>query len=103
MQILTRGATNVLRLTAYTDDVTGLPVTNATVTGSLFGQDGTPVTNAQALAMPYFAASGAIPAQYRGIIPATVLLPDQSYDLVCTATNADGVRPFNDTCIVQDG
>lgn len=103
MQVLKRRSTNVIRLKAYTDEVTELPVVNATVTGSLFSQAGVAVTNAQALPMTYFAASGAIEAQYRGIVPSTVLLPDPTYDLVCTATNVDGAREFNDTCVVEDG
>jgi hypothetical protein len=103
MHIFTRRSTNVLRLLAYTDDVTGLPVIDATVTGSVFAQDGTAVTGAQNIAMPYFAASGAIPAQYRGILPSTVLFPNDSYHLISTATNANGVREFNETCTVEDG
>lgn len=103
MQLLHRNSTNVLRLEEYTDDVTGLPVTNATVTASLFQQDGTQVAGAQNLPMPYYAVSGNIPAQYRGILAASVALPDETYDVLFTATNPDGVREFADTCIVQDG
>lgn len=103
MQILTRGSTNVLRIQEYTDEVTELAVTNAIVTGTLFDQDGVAVTGATNLSMTYFAAAGAIPAQYRGIVPSTVLLPKETYDLRVTATNADGVREFNEQCIVEDG
>lgn len=102
-QTLHRNSTNVLRLTEYTDEVTGLAVTNATVTGTLYNPDGTIVTGANAIAMPYVAASGAIPAQYRGIIAATVALPLARYGVKFRATNPDGVREFTDTCIVEDG
>lgn len=103
MQTLHRASTNVLRLTDYTDDVTGLPVTNATVTGTLYNPDGTPVTGATNINMPYFAAAGAIPAQYRGIIPSTVALPLARYGVKFVATNVDGVREFRDACMVEDG
>lgn len=102
-QTLHRASTNVLRLTDYTDEVTGLPVTNATVTGTLYNPDGSAVTGANAVAMPYVAASGAIPAQYRGIIAATVSLPLSKYGVKFHASNVDGVREFTDTCIVEDG
>lgn len=103
MQILTRRSTNAVRLREYTDDVTGLAVTDATVTGSIFAKDGTVVTGAQNFSMPYFVASGATPAEYRGILLASVLFPDDSYELVVTATNGQGTREFNETCLVQDG
>lgn len=103
MQRLVRGSTNVLRLEEYTDEVTELAVIDATVTGTLYDQAGVAITGATNLAMPYFAAVGAIPAQYRGIVPSTVLLPDPTYDLRITAVNANGTRLFNDTCVVEDG
>lgn len=102
-QIFHRGSTNVFRLEEYTDEVTGLPVTNATVLGTLYKSDGTPVTGATNIAMPYFAGSGSIPAQYRGIVAATVLVPEKKYGVKFVATNPDGVREFRDTCIVEDG
>lgn len=103
MKTLRRNSTNVLRLTDYTDDVTGSPVTNATVTASLYNPDGSTVTGATNIAMPYFAASGNIPAQYRGIVQSTVSLPLSKYGVKFHATNADGVREFTDTCNVEDG
>jgi hypothetical protein len=103
MQILTRGSTNVIRVLEYTDEVTELAAIDATVTGTLYDQSGAAVTGATNLAMPYYAASGAIAAQYRGIVPSTVLLPNETYDLRVTATNANGTRLFNDTCVVEDG
>lgn len=103
MQRLVRGSTNVIRLLEYTDEVTELAVIDATVTGTLFDQDGVAVTGATNLAMPYFAVAGAIPAQYRGIVPSTVLLPKETYDLRVTAVNGNGTRLFNDTCVVEDG
>lgn len=103
MKTLRRNSTNVLRLTDYTDDVTGLPVTNAVVTASLYNPDGTTVTGATNIAMPFVAATGSFPAQYRGIIASTVALPLSKYGVKFHATNADGVREFTDTCIVEDG
>lgn len=108
MQILHRGSTNVLRLIEYTDEVTGLAVTNATVTGTLYNPDGTIVTGANAVSMA-FVASGWIPEkqalgpQYRGIIASTVALPLPKYGVKYHASNPDGVRDFTDTCIVEDG
>lgn len=89
------GSTNVGQIARFKDKLTGLYLSTATGSLSLYDDLGAPVTGAQNLAMPYTA--GTPSGFYRGVIPSTVVLVDGTvYDARATLTAADGsVRLFH--------
>lgn len=90
-------STNVVQVARLKDKLTGLYLSTATGSLSLYDDVGSPVTGAQNLAMPYTAGVGSNPGFYRGVIPSTVALVDGTvYDARATLTAADGsVRLFH--------
>lgn len=104
-QELIMNSTNVVRLKRLKDDVTRAYLSTATATLDLYDAVGVPVAGAQGLAMPYAAGTGTRPGEYRGTIPASVVLvKNATYDAHVTAVAADGsTRLFHVPCVAVEG
>lgn len=106
LQYLIVGATNDIDLSHPTvppmiDTATGLPVTNATGTMTLYDSTDGSVAGAIGLAVAFVAGVPGFAARYRSVLPSSVVLvPNASYTAKMTMTDSLGnVRPFWVPCL----
>jgi hypothetical protein len=97
-----RNSTNNIVLRGFRDKNDGSYPVNAAVTMNLTDPSGTPVVDAQAVAMPYVAGTSGPQTEYRGAVAHTVALVAGLYSAEVIASVAAGQRRFVKPIQVED-